>query len=606
MQLSHLSSPSILNYSVYDDSPIQKVQLSEKLRDLRSILSNERIKTVFQPIIDMKTAEVFCYEALSRIEGESIFAGPAELFQAAQNFHMTNGFEKLCRNKALESARKSGLNKPLCLNICPSIFQHDGEEQESELFRELFKYKDKIILELTERFYIEKTDQFTQAVNFFRKQGFRFAIDDLGSGYMGLKMLSELEPFLVKMSRFLIQDINLSTKKQRLMESVISFCHKINALVVAEGIETSNELETLKKMNVDLGQGYFLGRPSENLRGCHPEAKKLIESINSRDIFVGHSSNLIGSISEYVEPFDVMNPVCEVMERFKKDLSVTAIPVVDSNIPAGIITRNKLYQYFSQKFGFALYYNKPVSKIKDPCLIFDHGEALENVAKKVLERDENSIYDDIVITQTSYYAGIVKIHKILDRITEQKIHLAIQANPLTGLPGNNLITAEIMKRLSCNQLFAVMYVDLDNFKPFNEHFGFEKGDQVIRFLGQLINTNVKEFDPESFVGHVGGDDFIVICRTHNLEGFCRSILAQFDRGIKDFHDNHSVELGYYQSPDRQGISQTYALLSVSIAVTSTSSRVFNSHGHLISVLSELKKRAKNIKGSSYYMDKREE
>lgn len=421
---------------------------------------------------------------------------------------------------------------------------------------------------------------------------------------MGLKMLSELEPYIVKVSRFLIHEINLSTKKQQLLESVVSFAHKINALVVAEGIETRKEFEIVKNMKVDLGQGYFLARPSESLQECSETAKELIVQINSTGLVAPHSSNLIGSISDYVDPVNIKSPVEEVMMRFKKDPSLTSIPVLDKNHPDGIIVRNKLHQYFGQKFGFALYFKKAAEKIMIPCMVFDHSETLENVAKKVLERNVNSIYDDIIITKSGYYAGVVRIHKILDRITEQKINLAIQANPLTGLPGNNLITEEILRRLDSNQLFAVMYVDLDFFKPFNEHYGFDKGDKVIRFLGQLLKNQVREFDPDSFIGHVGGDDFIIICKPLSLEALCESILSLFDEEIKNFHDPDSIQAGFYESIDRQGAVQRYPLLSVSIAVTSTRNRAFHSHGHLISVLTELKKKAKSMSGSSYYLDQR--
>jgi diguanylate cyclase (GGDEF)-like protein len=182
--------------------------------------------------------------------------------------------------------------------------------------------------------------------------------------------------------------------------------------------------------------------------------------------------------------------------------------------------------------------------------------------------------------------------------------LAKQANPLSGLPGNNLIKAEILQRLAKKEIFAVLYIDLDNFKPFNDNFGFEKGDQVLRYLGHMLQEELFKWDNSAFVGHVGGDDFVAVCRTGHVDALCRSLITRFQYEIKQFHDEQSVARKFYTSYDRLGRKRQYRLLTISIAVVTTEHRAFDSYGHLASVASEIKKKVKDNGGNSYHIDSR--
>lgn len=120
-------------------------RFDREFRSMMEIINDARIRTVFQPIINMKTAEVYCYEALSRIEGDSPFPGPSELFHAAQVFQVTEELERLCRTRAIESARERGVSRPLCVNVCPSILQQlDNDVMADAMFRELFSYRGEI------------------------------------------------------------------------------------------------------------------------------------------------------------------------------------------------------------------------------------------------------------------------------------------------------------------------------------------------------------------------------------------------------------------------------------------------------------------------------
>ena len=600
--------------STWDQDSLDFGKIRDNLRvhetgcyqSLVEIIENQSIETVFQPIVDLHKGDVFAYEALSRISGESSFPNTESLFQASQFFRMTLQLERVCQRSAIKKAEEWGITHPVCINLCPSVFRTPecGQGEISCMLDELFAIRDKIIIELTERFCIRDDELFKRTIDYYRQQGFRIAIDDLGSGYAGLKMLAQIEPSIVKMDRFLIAGIDKSTKKQMLLSAFVTFCHKINALVVAEGIETREELETVTAMKVDLGQGYYLARPNKKPGVCSGDARQEILRVNQPAINGLEVGNFIGSLAKYIAPANCGQKVETILKRFDVEKDLSAVPVVKENRPMGIIHKTKIFYKLGHKFGYDLFARKNVENILEPGMIFEASTTLDDVARTIITRDATSVYDALTIVLNGSYMGIVQIHDLLEAITQQKINMAKQANPLTGLPGNNLIKEEIATRLNTRHIFAVMYFDLDDFKPFNDNFGFDQGDQVIRLVGNILKDMTPEWDPLGFVGHIGGDDFVVICRAQGIEIFCNAVLNRFDMESRKFYPEDVLERGIYTSKDRNGKQRDFPLLSLSIAIITTQNRLIESYGHLASLASEVKKKAKTIQGNSYYIDQR--
>lgn len=580
----------------------------ESVRVLLDILEQGRITTVFQPIFDLRSAEVFAYEALSRVVGPSRFSGPGDLFRTARSHGLTSRLEALCIRRALSRARELGITDRLSLNVSPSLFRAAELDREfSPLLEGLRGMREHLVLELAAPLFSAHPEDPRPVADLYRRHGFRIAIDDLGSGFAELQMLADLEPYLVKIDLRLFNDLHNSPKRRLLLETVTGFCHKINAHVVAERVETPEELLDVCSMGVDLGQGFYLARPNRDPAGCNPQARAQILSLQQRPPSEGAlDSNRIGALARFVEPVDAGSTTEAVIERFQNEKTAKAIPILDGNRPVGIIHETKLFSRLGQRFGYSLFSRKQVSSIMEPVLVFDAGVALEEVSREVLNREESRVYDSVVVVQQGVYSGIVTMQQLYERITDQKILLAAQANPLTGLPGNHMIKQEISRRLENQELFAVIYADLDHFKPFNDHHGFARGDSVIRFLGDLLARCTREWDHKSFLGHVGGDDFVIACRAPGVEGLCRSILDRFDHEVRAFHDLETVQRGYYESRDRRGIHRRFPLLSLSLAVLSTETRVIVSYGQLTSIASEIKKEAKAMPGSSFFIDRRHE
>lgn len=200
----------------------------------------------------------------------------------------------------------------------------------------------------------------------------------------------------------------------------------------------------------------------------------------------------------------------------------------------------------------------------------------------------------------------------LDRDLVSRVSLAVsrservvEINPLTRLPGNISINRQIEDRLARGEVFAFAYADLDYFKPFNDKYGFSRGDEVIKITGRLILNIVKSTQPRgSFVGHIGGDDFVFIMEAELVERACREIIHAFDRIIPTLYDAEDREKSGVTSVTRQGTQMFFPFTSISIGVTNTCVRRFSHFGELTGAASEMKHQAKKTKGSSYSVDMR--
>lgn len=179
------------------------------------------------------------------------------------------------------------------------------------------------------------------------------------------------------------------------------------------------------------------------------------------------------------------------------------------------------------------------------------------------------------------------------------------SNPLTGLPGNITIAQEIDFRLNAKEEFAIIYVDLDNFKAYNDKYGFTRGDDAILYTRDcLIEAAKSKGNDRTFVGHEGGDDFVVLTTFDNWEVLCQTILQFFDHDVKQFYNSADSKNESIQSIDRQGNKMIFPLMSLTLAVVSNVYRTFSSHVDMVSVAAEVKKRVKKLSGSNYGMDMR--
>ena len=269
------------------------------------------------------------------------------------------------------------------------------------------------------------------------------------------------------------------------------------------------------------------------------------------------------------------------------------------------------------------------SALKDiPALIIINEDGIqENVVElcgKIRDNDDNAITPIIVISSnqekehkweilkaTASYViktpiDIEMMYYTIVNIIEL-LYINRTVSPLTSLPGNVQIQAEMKKRLAKKEYFVMLYIDLDNFKAYNDVYGFSAGDEMIKFTARTIVNNVhKNEEDNNFVGHIGGDDFIAIVEDKKYEEICQGIIAEFDKGVSKYFNKEDIEKGYLEVPNRKGIVEEFPITSISIGAVEVDVGRFNNTLEIGEVGAQVKHLSKTIQGSTYVINRRQE
>ncbi|MHB8709548.1 MAG: GGDEF domain-containing protein [Desulfuromonadales bacterium] len=196
------------------------------------------------------------------------------------------------------------------------------------------------------------------------------------------------------------------------------------------------------------------------------------------------------------------------------------------------------------------------------------------------------------------------IREMMRKIQENQ-QLCLDASPLTRLPGNIAIEQVLKGKMAQGEKFALCYIDLDDFKAYNDRYGYARGSELIKLTGEIIYRTKDDCgDPGDFVGHIGGDDFVLITAPENVEPVCEAIITAFDRAAPEFYDVEDRERGFIEGTDRYGVTRRFPLMSISIAVVTDSRRNFNSPIEIAQIASEIKDYVKSLPGSNYLVDRR--
>jgi diguanylate cyclase (GGDEF)-like protein len=208
--------------------------------------------------------------------------------------------------------------------------------------------------------------------------------------------------------------------------------------------------------------------------------------------------------------------------------------------------------------------------------------------------------DDYITKPFNPRELVSRVRNTLLRIDRNRL-----ANPLTGLPGNTEIQSEINYRIAKEMIFSVIYLDVDNFKAYNDAYGFSHGDRAIKLIADILLDNVRTFGGKNdFIGHIGGDDFVVISDPNHADALCENIIKEFDERVPELYSDVDRRAGFISTANRVGEIIQYPIMTLSIAVVSNEHRVLRNHLEVGEIAAELKKKAKSIVGSVYLKDRR--
>lgn len=392
--------------------------------ELIQILRNKSIRTVYQPIVSLDNGHILGYEALSRGPCDSFFESPGNLFDAAEHFNRLWELELLCRTKALENARELPTGKLLFINVNPEIIK-DRKFKKGSTKDYISKFgmnPSNIIFEITEKTAVSDYKSFRKTIENYISQGYKIAIDDTGAGYSGLRLLTETRPQYIKIDMALVRDIDKESIKQELMKTFYSFAKITNMQLIAEGIETVNELNTLIDIGVQYGQGYFFQRPAAEFTSIGQQVKEKI--VSRHQLKVKNETHLyemkIGEIARIDKVIETTSSIGQVNEALQNVQNLQGLVVCDQTQPVGLIMKSKLYLETSLRSKSDEFLKESIVKImeKNP-LILDYSTSVQEACRKATARSDSNIYDYLIVTQNNKYYGIVSVRKLLTVLNDR-------------------------------------------------------------------------------------------------------------------------------------------------------------------------------------------
>jgi len=570
-------------------------------KELRRLIEFKLLTPVFQPIVAVENPRIIGYEALIRGPEDSLLHKPDALFAVAHESRLLAALEFACREVSCE--RFAALNLPgkLFLNMSPLSFTdnqyRDGVTR--EILQRVGLSAERVVFELTESQPLDELDLLRSASNHFQRQGFAIALDDLGAGYAGLRVWSELCPDYVKIDRHFISGIDKDPVKREFVRAMLDIAHRMGHKAIAEGIETAAEYATLVTMGIEYVQGYFIARP----QALPPT--ELPTSIagfagNSVRRYQDHFTRTVREIvMDSVQVTSTTNAET-VVKMFRADVRLACVPVVDGDTPLGMISRAEILNIFSRRFAHELHAQKPVREFISPLsIIVDVGTDLKVVGQLISEDPQQNLSVDFIVSDANHYLGVGKVRDLLRAITEEKLRVARHSNPLTQLPGNVPLYEWVDHLLLHKKEFVVAYCDINHFKPFNDAFGYSAGDEAILNLSRILCDCVDM--TTDFVGHVGGDDFILVFGSADWQLRCEQILIRFAEASCLFLPPESTE---YWSVDRQGQRQKFGALTLAIGCVAPDLEFCKTHHQVSQLLAEAKHSAKMQGGNNIFHSRR--
>lgn len=569
---------------------------------LSDIISHQNLSVVFQPILDNNEANILGYEALIRGPINSPLHSPIALFEEAKKQNRLVELEYLCRELSILQFKKLNLPGKLFLNASPeTLFQPNFKSGHTlKLLEKMGLPPCRVVIELTEHSPLENYELVRDALKHYKEMGFEIAMDDLGSGYSGLRMWYELRPDFVKIDRHFICEIHNDKVKQQFVRSIKNIAKELDCKVIAEGIETKDEYEFIEQIGLQFCQGFYFARPNplplRQVKDDFFNNKRL----SKRTIIRFSPSIKVNDLMQLIPAIDVSSTIEHCAELFNRTPTLDSIPVLENNTPIGLILRNSLTNLFFSKYGRELAGQKKIEPFVDrEVLILENNLSIEQASTLISKKIRSKKALEFIIVNNQQYLGVGSIIDLLTEVSNLQIDNARYANPLSLLPGNVPISKKLDFLLTIQEQFTVCYIDLDNFKPYNDYYGYEKGDQVILGLADILKECIT--DKDDFIGHIGGDDFILISSSKHWQQQCKKILEKFSEWVKHRYSQHDRKKGGILAEDRAGKMQFYPLLSLSIGCICLPPSICKSHHDVAVLATYAKSMAKKIKGNSLFI-----
>ncbi|MPW19529.1 EAL domain-containing protein [Paraburkholderia sp. CNPSo 3157] len=573
---------------------------------IEDLIVQRDLSAVFQPIVDFDDGAILGYEGLIRGPVGTPLETPYALFAQAEAEGSVIALERAAARTCIEAFAQLGYEGKLFVNFSAGAIRQLADNRDSTfvMLRNMGVDAERIVIELTEQSAIPDVASFLPAISVLRMAGAQFALDDYGTANASMNLWVRLQPDVVKIDRFFIHDIASDPLKFEAVKAMQHFAAASGARLVAEGIEKEADLIVVRDMGIGCGQGYFFGKPHarppravaddarEALRAGHiavfPEATRAVSASPSGGMA---SAKMI--VHAPALPRHATNN--DVLELFNRMPNLHAVAVVEQNEPVALINRRAFMDRYALPYHRELFGKRPCMLFANASpVVIEKSMTVEDMAKLLASDDQRYLADGFVITDQGRYVGLGTGESLVRAVTEVRIEAARYANPLTFLPGNIPISSHIRRLLGNDSGFYACYVDLNHFKPFNDQYGYWQGDEVLKFAAHVL---AEVCDPtRDFLGHVGGDDFLILFQSDDWRERAQRAIHMFNEGAQRFYAPADRLACGIHGEDRRGNPTFFGFVTMAIGcvhVGPQTGQQLHSSEDIASVAALAKRRAKS-------------
>ncbi|WP_428423352.1 EAL domain-containing protein [Methylibium sp.] len=570
-------------------------------RTVHDLIEHRLLQAHFQPIADLRDGSVYAHEALIRGPAGSAYAMPDALFAAAHKENCGFELEVECVKRALAAWSMGERSGRLFLNFSASALVRTLNENSIEAVISASGSQgvapSSVVIELTEHEHVRDPEDLLAACATLRRHGVGIALDDFGDGRSSLRLWSELKPDLVKIDKYFLKDLARHGDKLQTLRALLQIAENFGSRLVAEGLEGAEDLRLARDLGISYGQGWVLGRPAaQPVSALLPEAAAVL---SSRDIAVfpelkrasnsGYTASRLLIAAPAVRPD---TPHQAVYEMLRERDALHALAVVDNDRPVALINRSHFIASYARPYFKELYGNKPCTLFANLApLTIELHTGIEELTSVLTSGDQRYLTEGFIVTEGGRYRGLGTGQQLVRAVTEARIEAARHANPLTFLPGNIPISDHIERLLASGRDFVAGYADLNHFKPYNDQYGYWRGDEMIRLVARVL---VSQCDARrDFVGHVGGDDFVILFQSDDWLERCERIVATFNEKALELFDPEALVAGGIQAEDRHGDMRFHPCTTLCIGAVQVQPGRFGHAEDVASAAAAAKREAKH-------------
>jgi diguanylate cyclase (GGDEF)-like protein len=428
-----------------------------------------------------------------------------------------------------------------------------------------------IYFELSEKSTIQDIHAIQNATEYFLQGKINTVIDNFGTGLTGLQLLMYPKAPYIKFDRLFLNNIDKEPQKIILLKSLVTIAHLKNIKVIASCVENTEEYYVCKDVGIDLIQGFFIQKPKNNVKLIENQYNKIKELYKS-DKREGLSNVIDKSKIEKIAPLSITATLDEIFSYLKNNNENNFVPIVDSTQQlVGVIYEKDIKKFSYSQFGMSLAKNANMDlKIKSMIKEVISAQITWSI-DKILDIYNSSPLNKsgIFITKNNKYYGYLNLNNLLELSYKRNLQIAQDQNPLTKLPGNTLIEENIIQSLQekSNDRKHLIYFDFNDFKPFNDYYGFRQGDRAILMFSEILKKNCNK--ENIFIGHIGGDDFFMKISKYDYEEVYKlveNIQKQFELEVSSLYNSKERDQGYIKTKDRFGELRKFSLLGVATAI----------------------------------------